>query len=71
MSVELVLIRLKRCSPMLKLIKVLIKVNNGNTKIETLNLFEVNCKDTKKNIDVNLVSLVFTMNQFHLFFCFH
>ena len=32
MSVELVLNRLKRCYPLLKLIKVLIKVNNGNTK---------------------------------------
>ena len=50
MSVELVLNSLKRRSPLLKLIKVLIKVNNGNTKVETLNLFEVNCKDTKKTL---------------------
>ena len=50
MSVELVLNSLKRRSPMLKLIKVFIEVNNGNTKVETLNLFEVNCKDAKKTL---------------------
>ena len=50
MSVELVLNSLKRRSPMLKLIKVFIEVNNGNTKVETLNLFKVNCKDTKKTL---------------------